>query len=827
MVRHVVHSLVPGAVCALAIAAQQYSATGKVHVPQLDSVSAVAWVDVDRDGDLDLAATDITRGVGLFLNAGHGRFDAARWMPVPLAMGLAAADVDGDGDADLVVLSNISNSRVLFGDGAGGFSLGAVFPSARIAAFADVEGDGDLDVFLAGSQLNLMLNDGQRRFTNATATRIVGSTGASGLALTDADGDHDVDLFVVGDLGSAGGNVRLMANDGTGVFAAGVLQPPITTLVDFVAAADFDGDRDPDLIVGDRFAFYRLLLNDGRGGFSDASSRLPPVVGLLTGIEVADVDADADLDILLPGENGGRFAVWINHGTARFTDESALWVPPLRFVLALAAGDMEHDGDADVAVVDDAGRPSLLVASAGRFLAGNDERIERPNPSFSHVLADLDGDGDLDLIGPEPTLALNDGTGRLVLAAPGRVPATSGPGASTSLADVDGDGDPDVLIGGHLRLHLFLNDGRASFTETTATHLPAPRFTFGTPALSDVDGDGDLDLVLAIAGQNRLYVNDGSGRFADETLARLPTDNDETTFVVAGDVDDDGDADLLFANVAGAGQQSRLYLNDGSGRFADVSTTHLPAAPLKTMTLALGDVDGDRDLDLVLGNLYGPYSVLWTNDGSGRFQTSSLPPAVGPIVASRLADVDGDGDLDLVLSQSRSATARPQLLCNDGRGTFVDVSSRLEPAYGFVTAGDLDRDGDTDLVFDSGVRCNRQRHVSTPYLAATGTPLVIDFAAEPGYATEDHLALPVLATAILSVPLPVAWGLLFVHPGFAVTLPAVVIPAPIGEARLSLPIPDDPILVGVHGHVQALVVTASAPLRDPHLTGFTTDTVIR
>jgi MYXO-CTERM domain-containing protein len=287
-----------------------------------------------------------------------------------------------------------------------------------------------------------------------------------------------------------------------------------------------------------------------------------------------------------------------------------------------------------------------------------------------------------------------------------------------TLADLDGDGDPDLVVpncGGFFSnpqaqaFRVYRNNG-GTFSDVTATAIGmAWTAPVRVVALGDVEGDGDLDMFAPSAGGqlDRLFVNNGDGSFADESQTRLPGISSHSAGARFGDVDADGDLDLVVAQGYAFGDQplALLYLNDGTGVFTDF-TQNLPqtGAGQDPDDVDLLDIDRDFDLD-VLVNAHAGASSLWRNDGNGTFTDVSsnlAPPGPAPFhYGPSACDVDGDNDLDIWIDNIGPTQYAEQLLINDGSGVFSDQTSQKvagNPSSddNGVMCVDIDGDGDMD-----------------------------------------------------------------------------------------------------------------------------------
>jgi hypothetical protein len=344
-------------------------------------------------------------------------------------------------------------------------------------------------------------------------------------------------------------------------------------------------------------------------------------------------------------------------------------------------------------------------------------------------LADVDGDGDLDLMatrGYSPTarplrydrslLYLNDGAGNFTRDTASALSNAENPASGSTWGDVDQDGDLDAFVNTqHNRTDVFYHNlGGGRFARQELGDATQTRGSNFSSSWVDIDVDGDLDLfvggpTLERGQPNLVYRNDGGSfvRVADSPIAG---DSANAGAVLWADVDNDGDPDLFVAysdilrrnNLAPARTEtSQLWRNDGNWTFVRTTGQAFSDSVYSAIMAALGDTDNDGDLDLFLGH-FGGRDAMFLNDGQGRFtRDDRFDGHTHPqeSTSATLADFDLDGDLDLVATYYNEGI---RLWQNDGAGGFslVQDSALLGRAahYWSAASGDIDADGDVDLL---------------------------------------------------------------------------------------------------------------------------------
>ena len=646
--------------------------------------------DVDGDGDPDILGTATSSDeVAWWENDLSG---AASWTKTVIdtlddPWSVEAADLDADGDLDVIAAGDIPNTLNWYENTAGDGSAWTTHPidtnfgGANWARAGDIDGDGTIDVLSTGYDADEVAwyantaGDGTAWTKSTIAT---GADGALSADLADLDGDGDLDVA----FGSEVGDEVVWAENTGGAWVSTVIGTPDRP--SWVEARDLDQDGDLDLVVASANEDEVATFENDAGTFTE---EVQLTIDGAWGATPADLDGDGDLDLATVA-GFANTAGWLRndaiHSTSRDFTKTAIGFGSNNARHATVA-DLDGDGDLDILGADD---DSLDWSenTAGDASAWTRTSIDTSAGFWCTDAADLNGDGQIDFIAGDVDngeLAWFEVTGGTYT----RSLIGGGLGNQRDIdhGDLDGDGDLDVLVSarGVSALYWYANDGSAgTWTRSTVSTRPG---AFAVKIL-DFDVDGDLDILTAFDtdGVVVVFTNDGAGSFTENVIGSALL----ARWVDAADVDGDGDYDVALSTAGTNANNGEVHLLVNPGSLTATWTDQLLDSGLWAgwfIQFADFDLDGDPDI------ISSPNTELnhYENTASGWVKTT-LDTGLN-ILHGDVGDLDRDGDLDIVM---------PHLSLTDGFFIYPNDRYQVELTATDVSPSGLQGGGATPLVLD-------------------------------------------------------------------------------------------------------------------------------
>ena len=639
-------------------------ATPSVHGTLTGNRRQVCVGDFNNDGVLDVACGILSAGVEIFINTGSGLPAMPNSTIAFGAHGLCVctADFNGDGNLDIAAGDYFGGAlRIGFGDGTGAFpvlgaNLGLGTLELRSLKAGDVDNDGDIDILAtfnaAMNNVRVLQNNGQGVFTVTQTLTIAGGMLVGDSDLGDIDGNGTLDA-VVAHFGT--GNFYVLRNTaGTGTFT---IDPALSGPVNTNAAvfADMDGVLGLDIVHGGR-----IFKNDGSGNFTLFSSD-----GLLAmpdnGIAVADFDGDNDLDVVRSGNGTTPWTFWRNA------------TQPLVTAFAPARNSSSV-------------LPTSVTLSWSQPMTSATASLPTPAslPHSLYAWGSMTGYRTL----PSGGSATQSGnTTTFTPTKPFR------PGELVSLTVKDARATS--LVQAKTVAYSFFSkagNGSAKFVSELRSGVGSGSNQWGCVA-ADFNNDGKLDVLVNNYGTKELYRSFGNGNGTFQTPV-LQTGITTDRFLATGDFNNDGYIDAVCPDIAGT---VNVALNDGLGNLSLGTGLSTP-----TFDVCVADFNGDGNVDIATANYFG--AQIFVSFGNGTGTSFTTPTGVSPIFPNaaasvRAADVDNDGDIDIIglSNDSGSPDARVYVLYNDGQGTFTSAFYDIFLKSGGIAVADFNGDGWVDI----------------------------------------------------------------------------------------------------------------------------------
>ncbi len=583
------------------------------------------------------------------------------------------SDLNGDGKMDIATANYNSNDvTVLLGDGTGYFTEAENSPFSvgdepDTVFVSDLNGDEKMDIITANyasDDVSVLLGDGTGDFTEVPNSPFSVGDGPSSAFVTDLNKDDSMDIVTTN---HDSDDISVLLGDGSGDFTEATSSPfsvggdPISVFV-----SDLYGDGNMDIISANfNSDDVSVLLGDGSGDFTEATNS-PFSVGFRpTSVHVSDVNRNGNLDIVTANWGSDDVTVLLGDGINAFTEATnspfSVGDKPTRAVVT----DVNNDGDMDIVTANKFNNDVMIFLGdgSGDFTEAVNSPFSIGNSPFSVVASDLNKDGNVDIV-----TAIQDGDTVSILL---------------------GNGRGDFFTS---------NKNMVRFYEIENSPISVGSGPWSV-VVSDLNEDGNMDIITSntISHDVTVLLGDGSGDFTEVPNSPFSVGYGPYSLVIS-DFNGDDKRDIVTANAFS--HDVTLLLGDGSGDFTEAANSpfNVGGGPV---SVVVSDLNEDGKMDIVTANYFTNNETILLGDGSGDFTEATNSPfdvGVGP-VSVFISDLNKDGNMDIVSANNDSADVT--ILLGDGSGDFTEAANSPfsvgDEPYSVVVS-DLNEDGNMDIV---------------------------------------------------------------------------------------------------------------------------------
>ncbi len=654
--------------------------------------------------------------------------------------GFAFGDVDGDGKTDMIVANtlgsgvsvfrNISTSGVIASNSFAAKVDFTTATGARGVSIVDMDGDGKLDIVVGNfnsNNVSILLN-------TATSGSITSGSFAAAVSYTvgtspvnivtgDFDGDGKADVAVVNNGSTTMSILRNLSSIGSISLAAKV---DFTTgsAPTGIAAGDVDGDGKLDIAITNSssatVSVFRNTSSIGSINSSSFAAKVDFTTGTSpTGVSIGDIDGDGKPDMMVGNSSSNTLSLFRNISTSG-TVTTGSFEAKVDYATGTGAnytalGDLDGDGKVDVAVSNITSNTVSLFRNttsvAGSFTSGSlatKVDLTTGNTPIMVWIGDLDGDGR-----PEVATTNYGGLSASILRGSSPPPTITSVNSNAAIP-----GSTITLTGyGFNTASAANNKVYFGATKATVTAVSATSLTVTSPLGGTYMPISVTDSTSGLSGVSKLpfiptYNNapfvPGSISYSNRVTFTSVVNPNSVAF---GDFDGDGKTDMAVISQATTSTLS-IYRNtstSGSMSSSSFATKVDFSMPNNSNGIAIGDLDGDGRLDIVVNNQSSNSISIFRNTSTpGSFTTSSLATRFDIGVGSNptsvaIGDVDGDGRPEIFVTNFSANTvsvirnvSAPGTLTPSSFSSAVNFTTGTSPRD--VVVGDLNGDGKAEMI---------------------------------------------------------------------------------------------------------------------------------